>query len=504
MKRKKQARFILLFLAVFALILTAACGGGGQDSQSNNNQGNQGGGDNNNPDIPGADEPGELQNQEKLPLDLPEANYGGYNFRILNAAQDDAEWLQMTIVTTEEDDMGIEINDAVFKRNRTVEDRFNINIVEISVPSRSDVPARARRSIDAGSDDYDLVMPWVDASIALAQRGSLVDYNELTYVNLDRPYWDKDMRRDLSVGNRNYFMIGDFSMTHYSSAMAMFFNKKLINDLGLESPYNVINEGRWTYDKFYEFALAATHDLNGDGRYDENDRYGYMSLTFLWSPSFMASAGQQAVLKDANDMHYLAVENERYATVFNKMNEMMHSQNILFDADVGGRDHRLQDVMFPGNQALFWSELVHWSTILRDMEADFGIIVHPKFDESQDYAPNLVNGPPIMGVPATSQDLDRTSMILEALCYESTDTVIKAYYDVLLKTKIARDNESEAMLDIMFNNRFYNIAAVYYNDRVSSGLNGLSARPGGDLVSWLDRNKERIEVEISRINEEMQ
>jgi hypothetical protein len=172
------------------------------------------------------------------------------------------------------------------------------------------------------------------------------------------------------------------------------------------------------------------------------------------------------------------------------------------DADDAG-DHRLQDVMFPGDQALFWSEVVHWATILRNMDSDFGIIIHPKYDESQTGYQNYVGAPPVLGVPVSASDIERTGMVLEALCYESTDTVIKAYYDVLLKTKISRDDESEGMLDIMFKNRFYSIADTYYKGEIHDPMNGrsLSKQGGADIVAWIEKNRGKIEVAFEKTND---
>jgi len=139
------------------------------------------------------------------------------------------------------------------------------------------------------------------------------------------------------------------------------------------------------------------------------------------------------------------------------------------------------------------------------MDADFGIIIHPKYDENQEGYWNFTGQPPIMGVPVTTSDPERLGMVLEALCYYSTDTVIKAYYDVLLKTKIARDDESEAMLDIMFNNRFYIIADVFYGTEIHSQMNGsaLSKQANADIAGWIERNRGRIDTAIERVNEGM-
>ena len=94
-----------------------------------------------------------------------------------------------------------------------------------------------------------------------------------------------------------------------------------------------------------------------------------------------------------------------------------------------------------------------------------------------------------------------TGMILEALCYESTDTVIKAYYDVLLKTKISRDNESEKMLDIMFQNRSYNIADTYYWGEIHGPMITLSKKADADIAGWIEKNRGKIDKAIEKTND---
>jgi hypothetical protein len=438
----------------------------------------------------------EDEQPQRPALDLPDVKFDGYDFRVLNWSQSEMTWVFTTIVAEEE--TGAEVNDAVFRRNSTVEERFDINIREIT--AGWDLHQIATRSIQAGSDDYDLVMVQAFDAVGMAQRNMFVDYNEILYADLTQPWWDRDIVRDLSFMGRNYLVTGDFSMMHYGDTIGLFFNKQLLRDMELESPYDIINSGRWTFNKFFEMARGASSDLNGDGIMNEHDQYGYMSLTHIWLPGFLASAGQRMVGKDENDMHKFMMNDQQFINVYQQLVEIMHYGDMTFDADTAG-DHRLQDIMFPNNQALFWSEVVHWATILRDMDADFGIVIHPKLDENQTDYHNHVYPPPVMGVPITAPDINRTGMILEALCYYSTDTVIKSYYDVLLKTKIARDDESEAMLDIMFNNRLYSLASIFYNSVIGDPLNTASKRSDANIVSWIERQESRILTAIERNNE---
>ena len=57
--------------------------------------------------------------EEVIPL--PEADFGAADFKILTAAE---QWQDFYIA----DETGDAINDAVFKRNRSVEERYNVTL----------------------------------------------------------------------------------------------------------------------------------------------------------------------------------------------------------------------------------------------------------------------------------------------------------------------------------------------------------------------------------------
>ncbi len=72
--------------------------------------------------------------------------------------------------------------------------------------------------------------------------------------------------------------------------------------------------------------------------------------------------------------------------------------------------------------------------------------------------------------PVTTQDAERPSIILDALAAESTDTVVKAYYDVALKGKYTRDEESVEMLDLIFANRIFDLGDTIWCADLRDGV----------------------------------
>ena len=483
---------VIVFCAV---ILTAAvfisCGE--TETAQNNNDGQQ----NITQETAVNDEPGEQIDMSVTP-ELPDIQFDGYAFNFINTENDSVTWL-LTMLEAEEETGDI-FPDAVYRRNRTIEERYNIVLNETLVADLGQVNSRARTVIAAGGEEYDLYMLNAGDALGRAQDGSLIDYKSIPYVDLDKRYWDQDMVRDFSLANRLFVMSGDFNFTNYSATTVMFFNKQMHSNLQLDDPYKLVHDGKWTFEKFHEMAKTSSRDLDGNGIFNQHDQYGYMSLNFLLYPAFIIAGDEKFLVKDPDDdTPFLNVGTERFSNVYHKILDIMHDGDLLYDADLPGRDHRHQDVMFPGNQALFWTELMNWAKILRDMEADFGILPHPKYNETQEGYHSVVFGASYMAVPSTTRDLMRTGIILEALCAESRKSVMPVYYESVLKTKTARDDESGAMLDIIFSGRNYEQGHLFFGSTVFDPFNTMARANNGDLSAYVERNESRIVTAIDRV-----
>ena len=98
-------------------------------------------------DTTAADEVSETQAETELKPDLPDADYGGKTFNILTAGNWSNDWTEIYDFTADEQD-GTPVNDAVYLRNRTVE-QFNITIKEINnMEAPSGAPEKGSKFIE--------------------------------------------------------------------------------------------------------------------------------------------------------------------------------------------------------------------------------------------------------------------------------------------------------------------------------------------------------------------
>ena len=106
--------------------------------------------------------------------------------------------------------------------------------------------------------------------------------------------------------------------------------------------------------------------------------------------------------------------------------------------------------------------MLHIET-MRGYDVDFGIIPTPKYEESQqNYSHWVDNGCNLFyAVPVSLSDPDTSAYMLEAIAAASRYYLTPAYYDVCLKGKYSRDEESSEMLDIIFNTYHLDLGDVY-------------------------------------------
>ena len=422
--------------------------------------------------------------EEELSDGLPELNFEGHNFRML--VRNSAE---AVLDVWSEEQTGDLMEDAIFNRNFKIGERFNVTF-EAMRSSSDNYDTDALKSILGGDDAYDLICPHARASFIYATEHSLLNWNiDLPYVNLDQPWWAQDARENLSVAGQLYTMTGDISHINFGMSTCLVFNKALFADLGIEAPYSLVLDNKWTFDKFNETIKNGYKDLNGDSKESmKEDQFGYMTAWWSGPIQVLYSANERTAKKDEDDIPYLSINSERVIDLFDKYFSIFNNSYAYLVLSDSNSD---SEVAFKASHLLMRDVVFKDIAVMRDMEVDFGIVPWPKLDETVDkYYCNVNAFSPLFCVPITANDPSRTSVILEALAFESYRTVIPTYYEVALKTKFARDDDSADMLDIIKDGRLYDFG--YYTDAVgifSSTGRVLAEMPARNFASFYSQNE---------------
>lgn len=106
--------------------------------------------------------------------------------------------------------------------------------------------------------------------------------------------------------------------------------------------------------------------------------------------------------------------------------------------------------LFAKGNALFCLEMIGNAEMeLGEME-NFGIIPPPMLDNEQDNYASLINaGCSLYGIYSGSSNIPATAATLEALAAMSLQAVTPEYYDLALKYRYTRDEDSAGMVDLI-------------------------------------------------------
>ncbi len=177
----------------------------------------------------------------------------------------------------------------------------------------------------ADSDEYDVISTSYAVN-ALMQKGMLLDLYKVPYIDLNKPWWDSNASDQLEVAGRLYIAISDLGYRDKEATYVFMFNKDMITDFGLEDPYGLVRDKEWTFEKMYDMARKVSDDINGDGKMDQNDRFGLLSAHHT-ALSMAASGGFRIATKNSEGLPELTFMSER--------NEMMLTKalEIILDTD---------------------------------------------------------------------------------------------------------------------------------------------------------------------------
>ncbi|MCL1794458.1 MAG: hypothetical protein FWG34_11385 [Oscillospiraceae bacterium] len=440
-------------------------------------------------------DPNQEAEAPRVVSEAPAIDCGGYNFRILSREAETADhhWEAKEIVAEEQ--TGDVVNDAVYTRNTTVSEKYNIQISRVA---NVDPAALAKKAVTAGIDEYDLMFAGLGSTVTIAQNGCLMDLKQVPHVDLAKPWYDQNANAQLSIANKLYTTFCDFTIMDKDATWVYLFNKKLVQDLGLDDPYPMVREGKWTIDKMVEMCKGASKDLNGDGTMSWEDQFGWEGESWNMYAGIIA-AGIWPITKNSEDLPEYAGIGEKGIIAFTKLLDLFGDKSLcLRSDDVAGLSgnvwNDIMDASFMDGRILFTNAGMNRVTLFRSMDIDFGIIPSPKLEESRSEYCNTISPfqATSLSVPATVSEPEKIGAITDALCAESKYTLIPAYYDIQLKTKLARDDESAEMLDIIFANRRFDLELIYN----WGGLSGIFAtamtKNDANITSSLEKAEPKI------------
>lgn len=443
--------------------------------------------------------------ETELNPDLPDIKFEGSTLvfvcRPHDASTYPSRWL---IAETMNGDI---LNDAVYQRNAYIEEKYGVDIQFVE----SDDPSKlVSTGVLAGDDEYDVMYDKFKKTGSTALSGYLYNIADFGYVNYENPWWDSNSVEGMSYNDKLYAVVCDISLMACRALRGVIFNRDLIREYQMEDPYQLVKDNKWTLDKMVSMITQVSSDLDGNQVFDDADRYGMLTETGSNSNAYYLTIASGVKLFEKNgDEITQAFMNEKTMTILEKCASFMNDKSVTrsyYDLVPDSEGKWLYGrKLFAADHFLFLMNSVGQFDEFNaaGMESEYGILPHPKYDETQErYYHALDRETTCLSIPSSNEedDLERISILLEDMAYKSSKTILPAYYENVIALRRARVPEVAEMVAIMKNSIYYDISTLFTLD-YSTPLN--AAIETGNAASIFKSYEKVLNISVKQLTDKL-
>ncbi|MBQ8510769.1 MAG: extracellular solute-binding protein [Clostridia bacterium] len=433
--------------------------------------------------------------------DYPAYDGKGEVFTIFNSSN---SWSFYTTMDLEET-TGDSLDDAVYNRNRNIEERFNI-VFEVVEEDMWDGWEAYQTGILSGDYIYDvgfIPSTYLGTFITEGYLYNLLDYPEF---RLDSDYYDQSVNQASRIGSEKiqYFASAYTSLSSIDGALGIFFNEDMLEDLSLDTPYQAVRDGKWTLDMMGQYIKAGTN-LNGDDSFTWDEAgsalYGLTSQKSGYSELITGGGVQLITINNGTPAFSVG---ERFYNVLDKLDSIFADEGAMLTQNSSNANSHYETI-FKNGRALFVLAELKASSKYRDMNDNYGVVPAPKYYEAQeDYYTYRTRYELMLTVPVTNPDPERAGIIMDAMAYQSYTDILPIYYDYRVSQKQLRNEESIEMLDIIRRTMIFDIGFSFgWTAELTDKIGEAIAERSGGYATIAAEYESSIRQKITSTMEEL-
>ncbi len=396
----------------------------------------------------------ETESETEIKPDLPDKDYGGQKLHMLTETNYE-NFIYASEIT------GESVNDALYSARTSVEEQFNVSILNDIVVPECDT-ATTDNTIKSGEDAFFLAQNHDRTTASMSLNGWFYNIYDLPYVDTTKQWWPQFTVDSLTINGRMYYMSNYINWNGLAQTRVIFANMGLVENFNLGNLFEMVYSRTWTLDNFAAMTKDIYIDVDGNGARDRTDTYGffYEKTPYCWLEGFGVELYQKKGKDSANIT--LAATEPKVISLVEKLHDWCYNGaagvNVMLDEDWKGSDQRT--LYAKGNAVFTTSGINSMITELTDSDIDYAMLPFPLFDDTQaDYIGPCTDR--LTYVPITVQDTEQAGILIEALNYEGYKNVLPTYQESTLKKRYANSEDTSKMLDIVFANRVISLSYLY-------------------------------------------
>jgi len=434
----KKAFSILIILSLILSLF--ACSGGNDDSKDTKPADTT---------SPVVTDPPIYYEEDELPSDL---DFGGEKVFIL--APEGETWEKEISVEELTSDP---VNDSIYNREKSVEDRLGVEIETEYVPA-DNYNNKVTIQMSSVEDTYQI---YAARTVYFAQNvfdNYLTDLYNVEHIDLEKPWWSPHFTEAAEVKGSLYLATGSYALSVTRLLFAVYYNKTVAENYQetyseLGDLYTLVDSGKWTFDKLIELSSSIYKDVNGNSERDTEDTYGLLMNDGITVDPIWSSFDLNIFSRTSDGWFELDVNTDKLYSAIEKMINLLHNTTgISVVKSAGDTSLRTMSEYFASDSALFMVNrlLEAEHTVLRNMQSDYGILPFPKYDENQEEYYSFPHDQYLsFSIPITNQNPDIAGAVLEAMASYSYRDTVPTYLNQVLKGRYMSDAQSRNMIDLV-------------------------------------------------------
>lgn len=348
---------------------------------------------------------------------------------------------------------------AIYKRNQAVEDALNIRIA-VSATDESAYFDLLNTSILADEYFSDLLLIPEYQIGTFAAGDVLLNLRSAPLLDLDQPYFFADSLEAATGGSRIFATAGSASFEE-TMLSAVFFNRDLFIGNGVDIPYGLVYEGKWTWDAFFASCAetaginqyATAHALGSFSSY--STQYAADQLPAM----VFASCGGKMVRSEVNASPVIGISTADTA--------LLDVISRLYGDPYAHRENESGVSRFHTGRSLYMIDRLYLMSWMPNSTQNWGILPLPKMTESQPSYITLADpGTLFFAMQKNTVDSAKASVVMSALNAASYGVLSEEYTHYAMN-HLLRDNDSANMLAIISASRSFDFALAFSGTTIS-------------------------------------
>ncbi len=343
-------------------------------------------------------------------------------------------------------------------RISAVKKKFKTGIL-INKVTPAQLATDVRNAHNSGLYYADLIcIPYTELG-RLSLGDCLADMKMLPFAEYDKEYYSKNLTATATVQGKTFAAAGSatFCPEDYSG---IFYNRKLLDTLGIEDPNKLVERGEWTMDNFT--------GLLSDVKSKQKDGTPFMSakeddeltdkLTLSQGIEFVTNNNKAAPKVDYFDSKEKNIDSVKAA---NKISKLLTGGSYAFDEDA--------KQLFLDGKLAFCAADVSLITQIDADKLDWGLLPFPKYGKEQkNYVSIASDDSQVFCVINGASSYEYSGLLLEAFSRSEYELCENAFFSVCVNEKL-RDGTSLNTLYSICKNAKYDFAHAF-----AQGCNGLA------------------------------